>query len=307
MSLKAKIWFGAAVVLLLSASFPASAQDGPLKVVATFSILGDMAKTIGGDRVSVTTLVSPDGDVHTYQPTPSDARAVGGAAVVVTNGFGLEGWLGRLMSATQFKGKTVIATSGITPLTMEEEEGAAPGKPKQTTDPHAWQSLANGQIYVANIVKGLAEADPAHAAFYRQSGDAYRQQLAELDRKVRDELAAVPKRKRRVITTHDAFQYYGKAYGISFLAPVGISTENEPSAGELGRLERQIKREQIKALFLENVTSPNLIEQIAKDTGAIVGPPLYSDALSRPDEPASTYVKMFEYNTATLKEGMLKN
>lgn len=307
MSLKAKIWFGAAVVLLLSASFPASAQDGPLKVVATFSILGDMAKTIGGDRVSVTTLVSPDGDVHTYQPTPSDARAVGGAAVVVTNGLGLEGWLGRLMSATQFKGKTVIATSGITPLTMEEEEGAAPGKPKQTTDPHAWQSLANGQIYVANIVKGLAEADPAHAAFYRQSGDAYRQQLAELDRKVRDELAAVPKRKRRVITTHDAFQYYGKAYGISFLAPVGISTENEPSAGELGRLERQIKREQIKALFLENVTSPNLIEQIAKDTGAIVGPPLYSDALSRPDEPASTYVKMFEYNTATLKEGMLKN
>jgi zinc/manganese transport system substrate-binding protein len=303
-----KAWLGAiAGIFCLAISSPLFAQGTPLKVVVTFSVLGDLVKNVGGDRVSVTTLVGPDGDAHTYQPTPSDARAVSAAAVMVTNGLGLEGWLNRLMSAAQFKGKLVVATSGVKHLTMEEEGEGKSGKPQRVSDPHAWQNLANGQVYVANIVNGLIAADPANADAYRQAGETYSRQLAELDRKVREELVSVPKDKRRVITTHDAFQYYGKAYGVAFLAPLGISTENEPSAGDLARLERQIKREHIRALFLENVSSPRLIEQIAKDTGAIVGPPLFSDALSKPDEPASTYVKMFEHNTATLKEGMLKN
>jgi len=301
----------AALGLASSATLaPTPAEADTVKVVATFSILGDLVKNVGGEHVEVTALVPPDGDAHTYQPTPSDARAVGAAAVMVTNGFGLEGWLPRLMGATQFKGKLIVASTGVKPLTMdeEEEEGTLkPAKPKRVSDPHAWQNLANGQIYVDNIVKGLAAADPADAAAFAAAGAAYKQQLAVLDAKVREMVAAVPKEKRRVITTHDAFQYYGKAYSVQFLAPLGISTENEPSAGDLARLERQIKREHIKALFLENVTNSQMIAQIAKDTGGIVGPPLFSDALSKPDEPAGTYVKMFEHNTATLVEGMKNN
>jgi len=304
-----------ALCVAVMIAIPMRAQAEPLKVVATFSILADLVQNVGADKVAVTTLVGPDADTHTYQPTPSDARAVAEAKVLVTNGLGLEGWLVRLKDAAKSKAIVVVASTGVKPLTMEEEadEKAAasgqpkPGKPRRVNDPHAWQSLTNGQIYVANIVNGLAQADPPNADFYRQNGAAYSKQLAALDGKIKAELAAVPKAKRRVITTHDAFQYFGKAYDIAFVAPLGISTENEPSAGDIAKLERQIKREHIKALFLENVTNARLIDQIAKDTGAIVGPSLYSDALSKPDEPASTYVKMFEHNAATLKDGMLKN
>jgi zinc/manganese transport system substrate-binding protein len=314
--MRVRAWLGAlALGVAAMMPIPVRAQAEPLKVVATFSILADLVKNVGADKVAVTTLVGPDADTHTYQPTPSDARAVAQAQLLVTNGLGLEGWLVRLKGAAKSKANVVVASTGVKPLTMEEEadEKAAasgqpkPSKPRRISDPHAWQSLANGQIYVANIVKGLAEADPPNADFYRQTGGAYSAQLAALDRKIKEDLAAIPKAKRRVITTHDAFQYFGKAYDIAFLAPLGISTENEPSAGDIAKLERQIKREHIKALFLENVTNARLIDQIGKDTGAIVGPSLYSDALSKPDEPASTYVNMFEHNAATLKDGMLKN
>jgi len=304
-----------ALLLGAFAAQPACAESGPLQVVATFSILADLVGNVGGDKIVVTTLVGPDADTHTYQPTPADARAVAEAKLLVTNGLGLEGWLDRLKGAANSRAAIVVASSGIKPLTMEEEEDdkaaasgqAKPGKPRRINDPHAWQSLANGQIYIANIVKGLVAADPPNADFYRQSGAAYAAQLAALDGKVKDMLASVPKAKRRVITTHDAFQYYGRAYDIAFIAPLGISTDNEPSAGDVAKLERQIKREKIKALFLENVTNGRLIEQIARDTGAVVGPPLFSDALSKPNEPASSYIKMFEHNTATLRDGMMKN
>lgn len=288
----------------LGLAFQTAAAD-PLPVVATTSVLQDLIRNVGGDKVAVKTLVGPDGDAHTYEPTPSDAKAISTARLVVINGLGLEGWLTRLMGSAGFTGTRVIATEGIAPLTMAEEAG---GKARTVTDPHAWQSLQNGQIYVANIAKGLAAADPANAATYRQNAEVYSQRLAALDTKIRAELAEVPAPQRRVITTHDAFQYYGKAYGVAFIAPIGLSTEEgEPSAGDVAKLERQIKREKLHALFLENISNSRLIEQLARDTGAIVGPPLFSDALSKPDEPAPTYIQMFEYNTATLKAGMLKN
>lgn len=289
--------------LVFTAGAPAAAD--PLPVVATTSVLQDLVRNIGSDRVMVKSLVGPDGDAHTYEPSPSDAQAVSEARVVVINGLGLEGWLTRLMGAAKFSGMRVTATDGIAPLTMQEAEG---GRPKTVIDPHAWQSLANGRIYVANIARGLAAADPADAALYQHNADDYSERLAALDTKIRAELADVPAAKRRVITTHDAFQYYGKAYGVDFIAPIGLSTEEgEPSAGDIAKLERQIKQEKLRALFLENVSNSRLIEQLAHDTGAIVGPPLFSDALSKPDEPAPTYIQMFEYNTATLKAGMLKN
>jgi len=284
------------------AALPAGAAsappDGRLPVVATFSVLADMTRNVGGDKVAVTALVGPDSDVHVYQPTPSDARAVAAARVMVTNGLGLEGWLDRLRGAAGFRGRLVVASTGVAPLRM------AGGR---AVDPHAWQNLANGRIYVANIVAGLAAADPADADYYRRAGRAYEARLAALDDAVRQAVAAVPQAKRRVITTHDAFQYYGKAYGIEFLAPLGISTANEPSAGGLAALERQVRGEHVRALFLENVSDPRLIEQIARETGAVVGPPLYSDALSKPGEPASTYLDMLAYNTRVLTAGMQKN
>jgi zinc/manganese transport system substrate-binding protein len=282
-----------------------TAAADPLPVVATTSVIKDLVENVGGDKVAVKSLVGPDGDAHTYEPTPSDAKAISSARLVVINGLGLEGWLTRLMGSAGFAGIRVVATDGITPLTLTEEEH---GKSKTVDDPHAWQSLANGRIYVANIAKGLAAADPANAAVYQQNASAYSDRLSALDAKIRAELADVPAPKRRVITTHDAFQYYGKAYGVSFIAPIGLSTdEGEPSAGDVAKLERQIKREKLKALFLENINNSRLIEQLARDTGAIVGPALFSDALSKPDEPAPTYIQMFEYNTATLKAGMLQN
>jgi len=293
----------ALIPLVFSATSPAAAD--PLPVVATTSVLQDLVRNVGGEKVVVKTLVGPDGDAHTYEPTPSDAKAISTARLVVINGLGLEGWLTRLMGSAKFSGTRVTATEGITPLTMQEAEG---GKPKTIIDPHAWQSLTNGRIYVANIAKGLAAADPANASFYQDNATRYSAALAALEAKIRTELADVPEAKRRVITTHDAFQYYGKAYGVTFIAPIGLSTEEgEPSAGDVAKLERQIKREKLRALFLENISNSKLIEQLAHDTGAIVGPPLFSDALSKPDEPAPTYLQMFEYNTATLKAGMLKN
>jgi zinc/manganese transport system substrate-binding protein len=277
----------------------------PLPVVATTSVLQDLVRNVGGDKVVVKSLVGPDGDAHTYEPSPSDAKAINSARLVVINGLGLEGWLTRLMESSNFSGTAVTATDGITPLTMREEQG---GTSKTMIDPHAWQSLANGRIYVANIARGLAAADPANAATYEHNAEDYSRRLAALEATIRAELADVPAAKRRVITTHDAFQYYGKAYGVTFIAPIGLTTEEgEPSAGDVAKLERQIKQEKLRALFLENISNSKLIEQLAHDTGAVVGPSLFSDALSKPEEPARTYIQMFEYNTATLKAGMLKN
>jgi zinc/manganese transport system substrate-binding protein len=301
--MRLRLLFLPLIPLAFSVLSPAVAD--PLPVVATTSVLQDLVRNVGGDKVDVKTLVGPDGDAHTYEPTPSDAKAISTARLVVINGLGLEGWLTRLMGSAKFSGTRVTATEGIAPLTMQEAEG---GKSKTVIDPHAWQSLANGRIYVANIAKGLIAADPANAAFYRDNAANYANQLSALETKIRAELADVPAAKRRVITTHDAFQYYGKAYGIAFIAPIGLSTEDgEPSAGDVAKLERQIKREKLHALFLENISNSRMIEQLAHDTGAVVGPPLFSDALSRPDEPAPSYLQMFEYNTATLKAGMLKN
>jgi zinc/manganese transport system substrate-binding protein len=295
----------AALFAILAAMTTASAQSERPKIVATFSVLGDMIKNVAGENVSLTVLVGPDNDVHLYEPTVADAKSVADAALVVSNGLGLEEWLPKLLANAGFRGKVVAATAGLRTLTMEAEDHG--GQHEPVIDPHAWQDARNGRVYVANIEKALAQADPARADTYRGAADAYVEALGDLDRRIRSELAAIPRTKRRVITTHDAFQYYGKAYGIQFLAAVGITTESEPSAGALAQLVQQIKREQIKALFLENVTSGRVMERLAKEAGVELGPRLYSDALSAANGPASTYVKMLEYNTAILKAAMLKN
>lgn len=262
-----------------------------LSVIASFSILADMARQIGGQAVQVSALVGPDGDVHTYQPRPGDLRALMQAKVLVTNGLGLEGWLNRMTGAVAFKGTIVVAAEHVTPRTMTEQGGAV------SIDPHAWQDPRNAELYVAAIADGLATADPAQASVYREAAARYIAQIRQTDAWVEARLAATPAGQRRIITTHDAFGYYGARYGIEFLAPEGISTEFEPSAKSIAALVAQIKREKIRAVFIENMTSPRMATMLAKETGATLGGTVYSDALSPPGGPAATYLDMLRHNT----------
>ena len=294
----------------LLASVPAMAQQR-LKVVASFSIVGDMVREIGGDRVEVATIVGADQDAHTYQPTPSDAKAVAAAKVLFVNGLGFEGWIDRLARAAPFKGTRIVLTDGITsPLSLDAAAGSSHAGHKHAhnaSDPHTWQDIANGRLYVRNIVKGLSAADPANADTYRQRGADYDRRLAELDAWVKGQIATVPADKRKVITGHDAFRYFARAYGVEFRAPIGISTDEEPSAQQVAGLIKQMKSAGIKAVFIENMSNPKLVEQIARDAGGIVGPALYVDALSKPGGPADTYEKMFRHNVPALVAGMMKN
>ncbi|MGY3484360.1 zinc/manganese transport system substrate-binding protein [Bradyrhizobium sp. USDA 4011] len=271
---------------------PANASDKIL-VVTSFSILGDLAREVGGDRVAVMTLVAPNGDAHTFHPTPSDARHLGDAKVLVMNGLGLEGWMPRLQDASGFHGVLVTASAGVKPREMVEHS-------TRVTDPHAWQDLQNGKIYVANIRDGLAKADPNDKATFETNAERLIAEIDKLDAEVRAAAAKIPAERRKIITTHDAFGYFGAAYGFEFIAPEGISTESAPSAQDLARIVRQIKTERIPAVFLENVTDPRLVGQLSSETGAVIGGTLYSDSLSAPDGPAPTYLDMFRSNLRTM-------
>lgn len=288
---------------------PAVAAEAPLPVVASFTILADLVRAVGGERVRVATLVGPDGDAHVYQPTPADAKAVAAARLVVVNGLGFEGWMERLVKASGFAGTLVTASAGVVPRTMEEEEHEGHGDREEGhhhegLDPHAWQDLKNGMTYVRNIAAALAEADPAHAGEYRERAAAYLGRLETLDREVRDRLGALPPERRRLITSHDAFGYFAAAYGLTILAPTGVSTDAEASAAEVAALIRQVRAEKIKAVFVENVTDPRLIERIAAETGAAMGGTLYTDALSGSKGSAPSYLEMFRYNLRTLLKAL---
>ena len=293
--LLASLILGTAVAIPMASH--AAAQD-KLKVVATITILGDMVQQVGGDHVALTTLVGPDGDAHAFEPTPSDAKALSAADLVVVNGLGLEGWMDRLIQASGYHGPIVVASQGIKPRQMDEDG-------KTVTDPHAWQDLENGHRYVVNIEAALAKADPAHAADYQGAAKSYLAAIDAMDTYVRSEFADVPPDRRKVVSSHDAFGYFGAAYGIEFVAPQGISEDAEPSAADMKKLIDQIRREHIKVLFFENALSPRLVEQIGHETNAAVGGTLYADALSPPDGPAPTYLDMFRHNVPMLKAAML--
>ncbi|MEC5344953.1 metal ABC transporter substrate-binding protein [Brenneria populi] len=268
-----------------------------LDVVASFSVLGDMVSHIGGDRVTVTDLVAPNGDPHEFEPSPKDSKTLAKADVVFVSGLGLEGWMDRLIAASGYQGKAIVASEGISPLHMEEDG-------KVVTDPHAWNSMGNGVIYARNIVKALSAADPQNADYFRQQGEAYIQQLQELDRYAKKTFADIPAEKRKVLTSHDAFGYFSQAYGVKFLSPVGYSTESEASSKKVASLIEQIKKEQIKVYFIENQTDPRLVKQIAGASGAQPGGELYPEALTDASGPAATYTAAFKHNVDTMASSM---
>jgi zinc/manganese transport system substrate-binding protein len=285
-----RLWL--ACVTLAAAMAPLRAQER-VGVVASFSILGDFVTNVGGDRVSVTTLVGPDGDVHVYTPAPADARKVADAKLLIVNGLGLEGWLPRLLQSSGSKAPIIIATKGIAPLAAGSD-----------TDPHAWQSVADAKIYVANISDALAAADPAGAEVFRENAKAYSAKLDGLDREVREAVAKIPPDRRKVISTHGAFGYFAAAYGIQFIAPLGVSTESEASARAIAGIITQIRKEKIPAVFLENISDPRLIRRIAAETGARVGGTLYSDSLTGEKGDAPTYIELVRHNIKALTSAL---
>jgi zinc/manganese transport system substrate-binding protein len=283
----------APVVATAMAAGPARAQvqpPSPLAVVASFSILADMVRQIGGDAVSVTGLVPPDGDPHGYEPRPSDLRALVAARLLVLNGLGLEGWMTRLVGSSGYRGPVAIASTGIKPRSMAEDGGAT------VTDPHAWQDARNGASYARTIAAGLGRADPAQAARLHDAGERYAAEIMQTDAWIEQQFAPIPPARRIIITTHDAFGYFGARYGVKMLAAEGISTDAEPSARDIARLVAQIRRDRVRAVFLESMTDPRLAAMLARESGAALGAKVYSDALSPPGGPADTYLKMFRHN-----------
>jgi len=289
-------------------SVATGAAEKKLSLVATFTILADMARNVGGDLVEVKSLVGANGDVHAFEPTPADAKGLSQASLVVANGLGLEGWVDRLIKTSGYKGTVCVASNGAKLRDMDkakENDSQSHGH-KEVSDPHAWQDLANGRVYVINIAAALVAADPANADTYRKNAEAYNAKLSELDAWAKAEFATIPTPLRRMITSHDALGYFGAAYGIEIHSPMSFSTESEPSAGQVAKLIRQIRKDKISAVFIENVTDPRLLEQIAKESGARLGGELYSDALSKPTGPAATYIDMFKNNVGSVVGAMRK-
>lgn len=289
--------------VLLAPFSLAAAGDAKLRVAASFSILGDMAAQVGGERVVVTTLVGRGGDAHIFEPSPADALALREAKVAIVNGLGFDAWMDRLIASSGFAGARIVASEGSTLLDLHDDhagEGDHAHHHDGAHDPHAWQNPANAIAYVRAIAAGLAQADPAGAAIYQANAEAYIARIAALDAELKASFGALSAEDKRVIVSHDAFRYFGAAYGVSFLAATGVSTEAQPSARSVAELIRKARAEGVKAIFVETIADPRLAEQIARETGAKMGGALYSDSLSPPDGPAATYLDMIAWNARRL-------
>ncbi|WP_301102789.1 metal ABC transporter substrate-binding protein [Propionivibrio sp.] len=274
----------------------------PLKVVASFSILADLTQRVGAERVEVHTLVGQNADAHVYQPTPADAKTIAQARLVIVNGFGFEGWIDRLVKSSGFRGKVLTASSGVKTLKRPYFRSDAQNAHKHDNeiDPHAWQDLANALRYVDNIAQALGDADPAGRVVYQANAAKYKQEISALDDELRKSFNAIARERRKVVTAHDAFGYFSRAYGIDFISPVGVNTDAEPSAADVGRIIQQIRRERIPAVFMESISDTRLLERIRQESGARIGGTLYSDSLSKADGPAPTYLDMMRHNARTL-------
>ena len=287
-------WISCLLVGVVLGSAPSHAEDKPV-AVATFSILAELTQRIAGDHVEVLTLVGPNSDAHVFEPGPKESAELAKAQVLIGSGLGFEPWLRRLEDASNFKGKIVVASDGVKPL---------PGEGNGAVDPHAFQDLSNAQIYVRNIASGLSEIAPAQAADFKANADKLSAEIAALDKELKSEFSAIPPERRRILTSHDAFGYFGRAYGIEFVSVLGISTEAEPTAEDLSKIVRQAREGHLSAIFLENMADPRLAETVAQESDIKVGGELYADALSDPSGPAPDYLSLIRYNAQQLLAAM---
>ena len=295
-----KLLLSAAAVAFVAFGVTRPAFAETLDVVASFTVLADVVKQVGGDHVKVSSLVGPNGDPHEFEPSPADAKRLNAAKVTFVSGEGLEGWMDRLITASGYKGTPVVVSEGINTRTMVDDG-------KTVTDPHVWNSPVNVKIWVGNIEKALSAADPADAADFKANAERYTKTLTELDAYAHSKFDKIADDRRKVLTSHDAFGYFGREYKVNFLAPLGFSTETEASAAKVAQLIEQIKTEHVKTYFFENSNDPRLVKQVAKATGAQPGGELYVEALSKSNGPASTYEKMFRYNVDQLAAAMAKS
>ena len=300
----------AAALLALALSAPAAAQAADrLSVVATFSIIGDFAREVGGERIELKTLVGPDSDAHVYEPKPVDAIAIARADVVLVNGLMFEGFLARLIAASGTSAPVVELTKGAEIL--HDPEGGhyhfSGGKATfhaAPDDPHAWQSVANARVYVGNIARAFCDADAAGCPTYEANAAGYLARLDALDAGIRQAMGAIPQERRVAVVAHNAFRYFARDYGVDFLAPQGVSTDSEASAADVASLIRDIRERRAAAVFAENIADTRLVGRIAAEAGLKLGGTLYSDALSPAGGPAADYEAMMLHNANTLASGM---
>lgn len=301
--------FAAMLSLGLSGIATRAAAGRKPVVVTSFSILADLVRQVGGDGVEVHALVGADVDAHGYAPTPSDARTVAGADLLVVNGLGFDPWANKLASASGFKGRLVVATRGVSTIRVRQghDHGHGHGHAhgRGGVDPHVWQDPLRVRTMVTTLAEELAAIDPSGADGYLARAGALGRQLAELDSWILAEFAPIPKPRRKIFTSHDAFGYFEARYAVDFRAPRGVNMDGEPSAADIARIVREIRREQARIVFLENVSAPRLIEQIARESGARMGGRLYTDALSKADGPAATYLDLMRHNVVRLRDAML--
>ena len=296
------------VLAILFFTLTSRAQE-KINVVATVAIIGDMVANVGADNIHLTTIVGPGEDTELYEGTAGDVPKIATARILFMNGLNdeFEPWLPALITQSKFAGTKVIVSRGVKALTAEDEHPMG-GKPKATKlDQHAWMNPRNGIIYVKNIAEALARVDPANADAYHNRAASYTQQLKELDSWAHAEIAAVPTIKRRVLASHDSLQYLANAFGITMISVNGWTNKSEASAADLARLTDQIRRDHVKALFLDSITDPRAMQNISKETGAVIGGTLYGDTLSPPGGEAGTYIEMIRHDISTLKAGMLLN
>jgi zinc/manganese transport system substrate-binding protein len=297
-----RILFAACFTFALS---PTVIAAEPIPVTVSFSILADVVKVIGGERVQVTTLVGANQDAHVFEPKPSHAKTLQQSRLLVINGLDFEPWAKKLARSANFRGTTVVASQGITPIRLSPNKNQhGHHGHHHGVDPHAWQNPQNMLQYTRNIATALSTLDPDGQSHYERNAQAYQQALQELDQWAQQQILSIPEQKRKVITSHDAFTYLAARYQIQVIAAHGLSTAAQPSAKHIAQLIRQIQRDQIQTIFIENTSNPKLMQQISQDTGAKVGAKLYSDALSGLDEPGATYLSMMRHNITQLAEGM---
>ncbi len=286
-------------ILLLALSALASAA---IPVVATFSILGDITQQLGGKHIEVDVLVGPEQDAHTYQPTTSDLKRIIRARLVLAHGLGFDQWVQKMLTSARYKGAYLQASQGL-----QTRHSQQTGHHHSEVDPHLWQDISLTRQYVENISAALIRLDPAHTADYQANKQRYLAQMQAVDEWAQNALAQIPLSKRVVLTSHDAFGYLGARYQIRFLAPVGVNTEAEASAQDVVKIIRQARTQKIRALFVENISNPRLLEQLSKETGSAISGKLFSDALSAAQGPAPTYLTMYRHNLQQLVTAMKLN